>query len=514
MKSNSFHVLRRHLFREVMAAWLVGALLLQSATAVVPDWWSTQGVLIPNKPADDYAVANVGQLKNLAKKAAQEMNAVLPGGVGAAIDGLTVVWASAAPAGVVRDDYAALNAGQLKSVAKPFYDRLLLPYPWTMGTELDDFAVVNLGQLKAVFAFDLSAEALALRAQLAAFEQQVASYAALAQSQTAAELLLAAYNDIRSAYEALLAAADGAAGAVPAGEVDRVRATAATARATARGLAPPLPEIGELLVTRECSLTGSYSSYSDGDGQISGYRGEYVLGNRRGITHNLMSWDDIGASDPGPEAAHDRLAQMTKQGNSTFPAFDPAQKWESLHSYDAPSYWPSIAQGVNAAGWRRENAGWTDLGIGASYVDEYGLYTPADPDPNDNETPPEEHVPVPEIEWLEVALRAPVPGQTYEQDLSRTYLVVQKVRPVREVVVDSTVTTVLGTATLSLPADSANGTATFTPTAGQGQQRSERAAGGRPPGAGPGTAAPGGDARGDHTGRDGVWMWTRTAMES
>ena len=70
-----------------------------------------------------------------------------------------------------RDDYAVLNQGQLKYVAKLFYDRLAdfgysgpplsggALYPWTHGSapeataDDDSYAAVNLGQLKHVFSF-------------------------------------------------------------------------------------------------------------------------------------------------------------------------------------------------------------------------------------------------------------------------------------------------------------------------------------------------------------------------
>ncbi len=69
-----------------------------------------------------------------------------------------------------RDDFAALNQGQLKHIAGLFYARLVeLGYqgaplaggqtrPWTTGTtsDDDDYALVNLGQLKRVFSFSLA----------------------------------------------------------------------------------------------------------------------------------------------------------------------------------------------------------------------------------------------------------------------------------------------------------------------------------------------------------------------
>lgn len=156
----ALRVFRGRLLREMTAAWLCGALLMQSATAVTPEWWGVQGVLNTQKEADDYAAANLGQLKNIASKAAAAMDAELPGGAGAEISALTAAWSAAPAAGVTRDDYAAVTLGQLKRTAKPFYDRLVEVgmteagvYPWG-GTIQDDYALANLGQLKAVFSFE------------------------------------------------------------------------------------------------------------------------------------------------------------------------------------------------------------------------------------------------------------------------------------------------------------------------------------------------------------------------
>ena len=160
-----FHLLRscrRHGFREIVTLLLLTSLVLQSVSFSAPAWWATQQVLTPNASADDFAVANVGQLKTLARKAAQQLDANLPGRAGAAIHTMLHTWAAPPASGVTRNDYAAVNLGQLKTVAKPFYDRLSAAgvradssYPWT-GTNVDDYTLVNLGQLKTVFAFPIT----------------------------------------------------------------------------------------------------------------------------------------------------------------------------------------------------------------------------------------------------------------------------------------------------------------------------------------------------------------------
>jgi len=129
-------------------------------------------VLSPNNAAlgvrNDYAAVNLGQVKNIAAKAVDEMNAKLPGGAGTELNEMVAAWRlSTAPAGVVRNDYAAVNQGQLKALAKKFYERLAAanyqgpptraagePYPWTANTADDrNFAAVNIGQVKYLFSF-------------------------------------------------------------------------------------------------------------------------------------------------------------------------------------------------------------------------------------------------------------------------------------------------------------------------------------------------------------------------
>jgi hypothetical protein len=150
--------LRLPLFREITALLLLLALMLQSATAVAPGpaWWGSQSVADPDALPDDFAVANVGQLKYIATKAAAALEAEFPGGAGTAINALITSWNSPPASGVTRDDYLAINQGQLKAVAALFYDRLGQPYPWAGSSAAqDDYQLVNLGQLKHVFAFEL-----------------------------------------------------------------------------------------------------------------------------------------------------------------------------------------------------------------------------------------------------------------------------------------------------------------------------------------------------------------------
>src|SRR5882757_1067597 len=109
----------------VSKGWLIatGLVLAGLAVASPPAWWAQRGVTT-SSTANDYAAANIGQLKHIAKQAYLEMEARLPGGAGPEVTALIDSWAQPPATGVVRNDFAAVNHGQLKSVAKLFYDRL------------------------------------------------------------------------------------------------------------------------------------------------------------------------------------------------------------------------------------------------------------------------------------------------------------------------------------------------------------------------------------------------------
>jgi hypothetical protein len=143
------------------AAVLAAAGSLCGQPAHPPAWWASRGAVFGL--ADDYAAANLGQLKHMATAAAAELDAALPGGAGPELAALIAGWSQAYSPEAGRDDFAAVNLGQLKAVAKLFYDRLhavgysgppLAPtakYPWS--GPMDDYALANLGQLKLVFSF-------------------------------------------------------------------------------------------------------------------------------------------------------------------------------------------------------------------------------------------------------------------------------------------------------------------------------------------------------------------------
>ncbi len=149
-------------------AWL----FLASGSALAePDWWTDPATRIiePGAPVNNYAPANLGQLKNVATQAKLYLDPLLP--ANAQKTAVETKLAEFAPdAGIaytpaeIAENYAPANIGQLKAVAKPFYDWInsiadpIHPYPWTATTADDDnYAPANLGQLKNVFNFAVTA---------------------------------------------------------------------------------------------------------------------------------------------------------------------------------------------------------------------------------------------------------------------------------------------------------------------------------------------------------------------
>jgi RHS repeat-associated protein len=149
-------------FLRVGLGCVLAALVLVPAIlwAGAPAWWTERGVLNPAAAADDYAAVNQGQVKNIAKQGYEEIKSKL-GSAGATLDS---IWANPAAS---TDDYRAINLGQLKNVAKPFYDQLIsvgytTQYPWAGSTAAaDDYALANIGQVKNLFSFDLSSFSVA-----------------------------------------------------------------------------------------------------------------------------------------------------------------------------------------------------------------------------------------------------------------------------------------------------------------------------------------------------------------
>jgi hypothetical protein len=146
-----------------------------SAFAANPAWWTDpatkiidNGAGVSHAVSENYAPANLGQLKKVATQAEKYLSPILPENAQkAAVEAKLAEFAPddgvAFTAAELAENYAPLNLGQLKATAKPFYDWInsvhgsALPYPWTATTADDaNYAPANLGQLKKVFSFDLT----------------------------------------------------------------------------------------------------------------------------------------------------------------------------------------------------------------------------------------------------------------------------------------------------------------------------------------------------------------------
>jgi hypothetical protein len=174
--------------KELLIFALIGMSVLEGRATDTPNWWTASGtttiqgtasrvltgsnlpMLRNDLPENNYAVLNLGQLKHAAVRAKIYLDlmlsgSILPGKTGGAGSTVNTMLSSAAftssTGGV---NYAPANLGQLKAIAKPFYDRLqavfgatAYPYPWNTSTPVSaNYAIANIGQLKNVFNFDLS----------------------------------------------------------------------------------------------------------------------------------------------------------------------------------------------------------------------------------------------------------------------------------------------------------------------------------------------------------------------
>ena len=134
--------------------------------ATVPEWWTERGVT-NNQPQVDQAPVLQGQAKHIVYQAYLELEDRLApvGGAGAEVTALIQsAWFTDS-----MHDNRPLLLGQLKHLARPFYDRLNAVgfttddvvtgdtsfYPWTAnsGDDADD-APATLGQLKFAFSFN------------------------------------------------------------------------------------------------------------------------------------------------------------------------------------------------------------------------------------------------------------------------------------------------------------------------------------------------------------------------
>jgi hypothetical protein len=173
MGTTTFSCPRLAAFGGLICAVTLTLVGLPTAQAAAPTWWTRREVLNTDS-ATDHAAATIGQLKHIARKAYDELKATLPESAwtnapGSDLENMIASWYQAADLnGTPKPgtDYAMVNQGQLKTIAKRFYDLLHAQgidvssitgghdYPWTDSTGDDvNHAAVNLGQLKHVFNF-------------------------------------------------------------------------------------------------------------------------------------------------------------------------------------------------------------------------------------------------------------------------------------------------------------------------------------------------------------------------
>lgn len=181
--------------KSILRSWFLqlplAALLLSSMhlSALPPSWWQQpdnvgRRVVYPSViNSNNFAPANVGQAKFMAKRAIETLRMYAPvvaNNIEADLVGVGKIipsWDVPAPGSeMAKQQYAPLQIGQLKAIADPFYTRLNTHnstwlngqlvanltkdpgdntnfFPWTTATGDDENkAVATIGQLKAVFA--------------------------------------------------------------------------------------------------------------------------------------------------------------------------------------------------------------------------------------------------------------------------------------------------------------------------------------------------------------------------
>jgi len=135
-----------------------------AALAQGPSWW-TNRLVITNRTASDYSPANQGQAKCMATNAYLEFLYWVPGSGNSNIMNVVTNFTT-------NGNYLPINLGQIKALARPFYDRIQQvwtnspyitnarpigvtnTYPWTTTTNDDSsYAIANVGQLKYAFSF-------------------------------------------------------------------------------------------------------------------------------------------------------------------------------------------------------------------------------------------------------------------------------------------------------------------------------------------------------------------------
>jgi hypothetical protein len=146
--------------KNLFSRLVLSGLLVNSVIQGAPSWWSSRQVVNSNLSGDDFAIINQGQLKALAKKAYDELESKYAnyGGAGSELDLLIQSWTTS----LESDDFAAVTIGQVKKLSGKYYERLLsvgaiseLPAWLNSVNGDDDYSAANIGQVKHAFSFEI-----------------------------------------------------------------------------------------------------------------------------------------------------------------------------------------------------------------------------------------------------------------------------------------------------------------------------------------------------------------------
>jgi len=142
-----------------------------------PQWWTERNVIRVGAEEENYKAVNIGQAKWMVVQAHAELSERLApfGGIDFDVVDLFPPVPDSPNQEWLREQAMPLNIGQLKYLAKPFYDNLnrVSPafleyqarsngidweegqvYPWSDSSPIEEnYRVANIGQLKSVFAF-------------------------------------------------------------------------------------------------------------------------------------------------------------------------------------------------------------------------------------------------------------------------------------------------------------------------------------------------------------------------
>ena len=133
--------------------------LVNVGPASAPDWWATYNVLTGGT-AEDYGMANQGQLKAIATAAYQAMEAEYPDLATGTFEGINLA-AYVASFSPTQGNYSPVVQGQVKNAASLFYAAIgavtgngNIGVPWTGDWDDDRHgAPTSVGQIKTIFSF-------------------------------------------------------------------------------------------------------------------------------------------------------------------------------------------------------------------------------------------------------------------------------------------------------------------------------------------------------------------------